>query len=112
MDPLEKLRAMREGLGGVAELLLALLDDLDGDEALEDGDPAGGDVCDEPHDERDEGDLEPSLCGIGVSFGNAYECEGDTADDEPSLGWTATGHLGGDRDLELQCEDEGSEEGV
>lgn len=46
---------------------------------------------------------EPSLCGVtaGCSFGNDRDLELDAADDEPSLGWTIDGFLGGQQDLEV-----------
>lgn len=60
MDPVEKLRAIRAGLGGVVELLVAMLDDLDGDENLEDADE-DTQVDDDRCDVADSGDYEPSL---------------------------------------------------
>ncbi|MBZ9710549.1 hypothetical protein LB543_28020 [Mesorhizobium sp. ESP7-2] len=75
-DAILKLRSIRSGLAGIAELLVAVLDDLDGDPNLEDGadvegvNEDGGDILDEPHDGRD-------------------------GDDEPSLGWTEKASLGG-----------------
>ena len=77
--------------------MIDLLDALDGDPDLEDG-----------------GDTEPN-CGDFGTYGANDECEGDSADDEPSLGATCFGSLwqdlwsrGDRRDLEEQCEDEGA----
>ncbi len=54
------------------EELIALLDVIDGDCDLEDN-----------------GDMEPSLGGPSLYGRNGFECdlEGDTSDDELSLGW-------------------------
>lgn len=84
-DPILKLRAVRDGLAGITELLLHVLDDLDGDENLEDTDEDQA-VDDERCDESD--------CG----------------DDEPSLGWTASGVLAGDSDIEHDPADLGEPE--
>ena len=82
MDPLAKLRMMRAGLGGVVELLVGLLDNLDGDENLEDGDE-DKQVDDDRCDVADSGDDEPSLGG--PSWGEV-DLELDDSDNEPSLG--------------------------
>jgi hypothetical protein len=89
MDPLDKLRTMRAGLGGVVELLVAMIDDLDGDENLEDSDDdkqVDDDRCDVP----DSGDDEPS---IGSGYG-APDLELDDSDNEPSLGRLETVYQG------------------
>lgn len=52
--------------------LLALIDEVDGDPDIEDG---------------DDFDLEPSLGGSPLNF-EAIDTELDTSDTEPSLGWT------------------------
>lgn len=61
-DAITKLRTMRNGLAGMAELLIALLDELDGDPDLEDSDE-DAQVDDERCDERDSGDDEPWIGG-------------------------------------------------
>lgn len=51
-DP--KTQALRHALEERIEAAIAVLDWLDGDPDLEDGDPGGGDVQDEPHDAEDD----------------------------------------------------------
>jgi hypothetical protein len=63
----------REAVESYIEQLIALLDTLDGDADLEEN-----------------GDLEPSIGSQG-RFGSdriEYDLEGDTSDDELSLGWS------------------------
>ncbi|MDR4306979.1 hypothetical protein IHQ68_10150 [Chelatococcus sambhunathii] len=118
MDALEKLRGMREGLAGVTELLLALLDDLDGDEALEDGDEDQA-VDDGPIDE-DELDLavddigEPTYGSIesyptGANLTSTYHFAG--AITRPGQGdqtcWGGGPTPASLDELEPVCEDEG-----
>ncbi len=52
----ERIRDLRRRIAERIEADIALLDALDGDCDLEDDDPAGGDVCDEPHDPEEDGD--------------------------------------------------------
>jgi hypothetical protein len=67
---IEELR--REAVEGYIEQLIGLLDELDGDENLEDG-----------------ADAEPSLGGPTLYGARGFECdlEADTSDDEYTLGW-------------------------
>lgn len=85
--------------------LIALLDLMDGDPDVEDDDPAGGDVCDEPHDEIDEDGRDISWPERGPqAMGGLWGTEDDEDSDpdhgiddvphddihmeaEPSLGW-------------------------
>lgn len=90
MDPIAKLRNIRDGLAGVTELLVALLDDLDGDENLEDTDEDKA-VDDDRCDAGDSGDDEPWLSGYGYGDQDLERSEGD---DEPSLGRLETVHQG------------------
>lgn len=113
MDPLAKLRSMRDGLGGVIELLVALVDDLDGDELLED-DTEDRAVDDDRIDAADSGDDEPSLGG--PSWGEV-DLELDDSDREPSLGRLETidqsRQLGdsADREYDVQDQPHDSDEG-
>ncbi|MCO6385920.1 hypothetical protein [Aliihoeflea sp. 40Bstr573] len=84
-DAITKLRTVRDGLAGITELLLAVLDDLDGDCDLEDTD-ADQAVDDDRCDERDSGDDEPWLAGH-PTWGHAVDLELDPAElGEPEAG--------------------------
>lgn len=56
-------------------------------------------------------DMEPD-CDLEPWLGSGDDCESDSADDEPSLGWTTSGHLGStlpeDDERENVSEDEGA----
>ncbi len=101
MDPVEKLRAMRDGLGGIVEMLVALLDTLDGDENLEDSDE-DAQVDDERCDERDSGDDEPWL-------GSGNDCELDDSDDEDGGDYEPNGD---ERDFDIQDHPHDSDEAL
>ena len=74
------IAAIREGvmrfLADRIERDIALLDALDGDCDLEEDDPAGGDICDEPHDPEEDG-CEAEDAGLAFcSFdGSTYRSE-------------------------------------
>jgi hypothetical protein len=82
--PLAHLMRLREQ---AAEQIDALLDFLDRTEGDVDLDYDGFD------------DREPDLTGYSAGMDSR---EGDPADDEPSLGWTIAGAIGGDSDLEAE----------
>jgi hypothetical protein len=50
----QRVRDLRRRIADRIEADLALLDALDGDCDLEEDDPAGGDICDEPHDPEED----------------------------------------------------------
>jgi hypothetical protein len=98
------------------EGLIAALDEIDGDETLEDG----ADEEPETDTELDTADAEPSLgsltsCALwgaaadqrGWAAGGTEDLEDEHdgresgEDDEPSLGWTLSGFIGRDEDLEI-----------
>lgn len=106
---------LRESVAAAIEELIAALDLLDGDPDLEDDDPGGGDVLNEPHDALDEDGAEPSL-GATHSVSQLWwsrsgqqdledtnedggdindACQLDESDLEPSLG--APENPGGDQ---------------
>jgi hypothetical protein len=92
----------RKDVEDAIERLLAVLDSAEPDPDLEEDDPGGGDVVDEPHDQVEEGNDEPSLGSMhsinqetawapqcGWWRGCDREFDGETApsaDSEPSLG--------------------------
>ncbi len=92
----------RQDIEDAIDRLIAVLDSADPDPDIEEDDPAGGDVVDEPHDEVEEGNAEPSLGAThaadqdiawagahGWCRGEDLEFDGETApsaDSEPSLG--------------------------
>ena len=80
-DAIRTLRTLREGLAGVTELLLALLDEIDGDCDIEDSDEDQA-VDDDRCDVADSGDDEPWLGG-GLM---GDDREKDDADLEPEEG--------------------------
>lgn len=49
------LAGRRKALAAAIETLIDVLDVIDGDPDLEDDDPAGGNVTDEPHDPHEDG---------------------------------------------------------
>ena len=55
------LQIRRAELEGRIQELIELLDLLDGDPDIEDENEHGGDIQDEPHDDVDQGDAEPTL---------------------------------------------------
>ncbi len=67
---------LRRRIADRIEADLALLDALDGDCDLEEDDPAGGDICDEPHDPEEDG-CEAEDAGLAFcSFdGSTYRAE-------------------------------------
>ncbi|MBL0934254.1 MAG: hypothetical protein IBJ07_05845 [Rhizobiaceae bacterium] len=78
-------QTIRQGLEGVIELLIAMLDTLDGDENLEDTDEDRA-VDDDRCDECDCGDDEPWLAGH-PTWGHAVDLELDPAElGEPEAG--------------------------
>ena len=64
--------AARE-IGDAIDALIALMDDLDGDPDLEEDDPAGGDIVDEPHDAEEDmgaddvGELDEAEAALGIA---------------------------------------------
>lgn len=80
---LRRLAKLREKASAEIERLIAFLDASDPYAATELEDQ----IDDHPCDDR--------------------ELDYDDSDREPSLGWTIDGVLGGHRDLEEQCDDEG-----
>lgn len=89
------------------ESLLASLDELDGDTDLEDVDEdeaVDDNGCDDPNqDDEDTYDREEDPAD-GPEEVNE---DGDgNPDDEPSLGWTTSGAMGGDSDRESDAGDE------
>ena len=109
-----ELQTLRRGLEGIVELLLALLDELDGN------------CDDEDNGDQEDGedtDLEPSHGGIGSYINGRleYDLELDTSDDEPSLGRLETVHQGAasyaqswltDAEYDVATEPHDAEEGV
>jgi hypothetical protein len=105
----------RQRIETVIEELVGLLDLVDGDADLE----ANGD-----EEDGHEDDLEPSIGALGRWMDGRleYDLEADDADDEesdpgedggdfePSLGWTSSGLMAGDADLELDPCDQGEPE--
>lgn len=104
---LRRLAKAREKAAAEIERLITFLDDTDVYVLTE----LEGDPCDDGEPSEDD---EPSLCGISVDAVAGYcgrwsfsDLELEEGNDEPSLGWTIDGVLGGHRDLEEQCDDEG-----
>jgi hypothetical protein len=95
------------------ESLLAALNDLDGDPDLEDGGDAAVDDsgCDDPQEDDEDTHDREEVCEDegGEHDGREPEDEGGDGaveDDEPSLGWTTSGAMGGDSDREADAGDE------
>lgn len=100
--PIPNRMILRRDIEDQIERLIATLDELDGDTA--DNEPSLGWTTAGAlgaHDDREEDDDAEASLGRTVSghvgrpsWPGEEDCELDTSDDEPSLGWTAAGALG------------------
>ena len=86
-----------EGLRDVADSLLAAVDAVDGDRVLEEDDPDGGNIEDEP--QRDNGEDDAELGWANEGSQARLHADGSGLDREPTLGarecFSGTNHLWG-----------------
>ncbi len=68
----ERIRDLRRRIAERIEADIALLDALDGDCDLEEDDPAGGDVSDEPHDPEEDAGAEENHSAAFLCEFNGY----------------------------------------
>lgn len=68
----ERIRDLRCRVAERIEADIALLDALDGDCDLEEDDPAGGDICDEPHDPEEDAGAEENHSAAFLCEFNGY----------------------------------------